>query len=236
MCTMPTFVMTPIAGFARPASCPISPGRCMPISRTSTAPMPDGISVFRSPTAAAAPRAIASLTNSAPSISWPRSAKKTPPVFTSRESVWKVENVSPTWVPPTSPPPVASRISRRLSFMPLQSEPFLLYGPTNTKWSGNPDSLRASPGAAPRATGRDQSKPRGGSAGEIRRSHPRCLGLVWCDVPADDERLRDLLPDRLGGDVAVGQGPVILAPWVVRLAHDDQHREPRLLGGQESDE
>src|SRR6266705_3187892 len=189
--------------------------------------MPVGMSVLRSTTTAAAPRAIASLTNSAPSISWPRSAKKTPPDFTSRESVWKVENVSPTWVPPTSPPPVASRISRRLSFMPLQSEPFLLHGPTNTKWRGGPSSLRASP--ARRCAQRDVT---GGNPERVPRVRsvdlPRdCLGLVWCDVPADDERLRDLLPDRLGGHIAVVQGPVVLAPWVVRLAHDDQHREPR---------
>src|SRR5437667_8274889 len=75
-----------------------------------------------------------------------------------------------------------------------------------------------------------------GLAGDIRRSHPRFLVRVGCYVPVDDERLRDFLPDGLGGHVPVVQGPVAIASRVVRLADHDQHREAWVLRRQESDE
>ena len=55
-------------------------------------------------------------------------------------------------------------------------------------------------------------------------------------MPVDDERLRDFLPDGLGGHVPVVQGPVAIASRVVRLADHDQHREAWVLRRQESDE
>src|SRR5229473_7720719 len=87
---------------------------------TSTTPWAS--SVRRSTTSAAAPRPSASAMNRWPSILPPRSAKNTPPCCTSRESVWKVPKVFPTWVPPISPPPVASRSSRRVNFIRLSVE------------------------------------------------------------------------------------------------------------------
>src|SRR5213593_3903243 len=55
-------------------------------------------------------------------------------------------------------------------------------------------------------------------------------------APVDDYGLRDLLPDRGGCEVAVVEGPVVLAAGDVRLADDHDHREARVLRGQETDE
>src|SRR6266851_621211 len=136
-------------------------------------------SVRRCTTSAAAPRLSASAMNRWPSVLAPFRAKKTPPGTTSRESVWYVPNVLPTWVPPISPPPVASRSSRRVSF--------------------------------------------------IRLVEP--LGLVGRYAPVDDHRLGDLLPDRRRCEVAVVERPIAIAPGHVRLAHDHDHRELRVVGG-----
>src|SRR6266851_6615964 len=96
-------------------------------------------SVRRCTTSAAAPRLSASATYRWPSVLAPFRAKKTPPGTTSRESVWYVPNVLPTCVPPISPPPVASRSSRRVSFIRLV-EPVALvgrYAPVNDHGLGD---------------------------------------------------------------------------------------------------
>src|SRR2546428_10103749 len=134
-------------------------------------------SVRRSTTSAAAPRPSASEMNRWPSILPPRSAKNTPPCCTSRESAWKVPKVFPTWVPPISPPPVASRSSRRVNFIRLSVELEALvgrYAPVDDQLLGDllPDWRGGQVAVVER--------PVVIAAGIVRLAHPPEHPGLWC--------------------------------------------------------
>src|SRR3989475_1779372 len=97
------------------------------------------------------------------------------------------------------------------------------------KWSGSPNSLRAYPN---RCAALHHSLQPSLSTCEIEDFTGF---LVRGYAPVEDDRLGDLLPHRRGGQVAVVQSPVRAAAGVMRLAHDDDHRELRVLGGKETD-
>src|SRR5439155_23266915 len=78
--------------------------------------------------------------------------------------------------------------------------------------------------------------PRGSRGGSDAFTQVEPLVRVGCYAPVEDDGLGDLLPDGLGGHVAVVEGPVLVAAREVRLAHDDHHREARMLSWKEPDE
>src|SRR5258708_5865297 len=192
---------------------------------------PCASSVRLSTTSAAAPRPSASAMKRCPSVLPPRSAKNTPPCTTWRESVWYVSNVFPTWVPRISPPPVASSSSRSVNLICVSVKREASSTRSWIRPSGA--EARIHFGRIPIAMLRVTTL--------CNRAFFTCeiddfTGfLVGRNAPVDDDGLGDLLPDGSGGQIAVVQGPIRFAAWVVRLAHDDQHRELWVLGGEEAD-
>src|SRR5260370_41060059 len=96
-------------------------------------------------------------------------------------------------------------------------------------WSGSPNFLRAS------ALAMLASPYFAIELFSPAKSQIAQVFLVGRYAPVEDDRLGDLLPDGSGGQIAVVQGPIRCAAWIVGLAHDDQHRELWVLGGKETD-
>src|SRR6202022_3490739 len=134
-------------------------------------------------------------------------------------------------VPPISPPPVASRSSRRVSFIRLSvkrctTAPGIQRKP---EWSGSPNYS-----GVPQT--RCFASPYFATEFFTCEIEDFTGLLVRSYAPVDHHLLRDLLPDGRGGQVAVVERPVVVAARVVRLAHHHDHRELGVLGGKEPHE